>query len=146
MLKDFINWIQRKIFLHTQNRVIPFTEREIWWCDIGINLGYEIDGKNKTFNRPVLIVRKFNHRQFWGLPLTTKQPKNNLYSFEIKTNKGKSFAAMSQLRCLDVSRLSTPLVKNYKLPENDFEQITNKLVEILTKKSPPFGGSSDKVH
>jgi hypothetical protein len=34
-----------------------------------------MDGKNQFYNRPVLIVRKFNSHIFFGVPLTTKMNK-----------------------------------------------------------------------
>ena len=47
-------------------------QREIWWCSISINIGVEEDGKNNLYERPILVVRKFNRRHFMGVPLTTK--------------------------------------------------------------------------
>jgi len=38
----------------------------------GGNIGHEMDGKNKDYNRPVLVLRKFNKQIFRGIPLTTK--------------------------------------------------------------------------
>jgi len=47
MFKDFINWIQQKISLDREDRVIPFREREVWRCSVGVNLGCESNGKNQ---------------------------------------------------------------------------------------------------
>ncbi len=30
------------------------------WCSIGINVGDEEDGKNELYERPVLVIKKFN--------------------------------------------------------------------------------------
>jgi mRNA interferase MazF len=130
MFKDFINWIQRKMFLHTQNRVIPFAEREIWWCDIGVNLGYEIDGKNQTFNRPVLIIRKFNHNQFWGIPLTSKIKKESELYFQINLKGKISYLCLSQMRVMDSKRLNNLISQ---MDESIFIQVKNKIVEIIQK-------------
>ncbi len=63
--KDFDGWIDLKKLLSSKNPP-TFQEREIWWCSIGINVGFEIDGKNDKYLRPVLIFRKFNKNIFFG--------------------------------------------------------------------------------
>jgi ABC-type oligopeptide transport system substrate-binding subunit len=77
MLKDFINWIQYKIYLNTRKKFPKFKEGEIWWCSFGINVGIETDGKNDKFNRPVLVFKKFNSQQFLAIPLTSKEKNND---------------------------------------------------------------------
>ena len=72
MTKDFHDWSVLKETLNSQNCVPFFKEREIWWCSLGVNVGHEQDGKNEEYSRPVLVVKKFSHRLFWGVPLTTK--------------------------------------------------------------------------
>lgn len=134
MLKDFINWIQYKIIIHNKPQLVSFKEREIWWCSIGINVGTEQDGKNQKFNRPVLIVKKFNNRQFWGIPLTTKQPKNNYFYYELKIKGKISYANLTQLRVLDVNRLNNALDKEYKVPTKVFNQILDRLNQFLRQK------------
>ena len=70
MQKDFPGWHRHKEQLHAQHHTPTFQEREIWWCSVGVNVGHEMDGKNQFYNRPVLIVRKFNPHIFFGVPLT----------------------------------------------------------------------------
>jgi mRNA-degrading endonuclease toxin of MazEF toxin-antitoxin module len=41
MFKDFINWIQYKIYLNARPKYPKFKEGEIWWCSIGVNIGSE---------------------------------------------------------------------------------------------------------
>lgn len=55
-----------------------FNEREIWWCSIGENIGFEGDGKNDMFERPVLILKKYNAEVFFGAPLTTSTKEHPL--------------------------------------------------------------------
>jgi len=68
--KDFDRWNELKKKLHQRDEKILFHEREIWWCSLGLNIGFEEDGKHSLFERPVLIVRKFNKYVLWVLPLT----------------------------------------------------------------------------
>ncbi len=134
MLKDFINWIQYKIFLHEKGSLPPFKEREIWWCSIGVNVGTEQDGKNDKFNRLVLIIKKFNHRQFWGIPLTTKEPKNKYFYFELKIKNKISYLNLTQMRVFDAQRLNNALDKEYKVPTRVFNQILSRLNDFLKPK------------
>lgn len=98
-IKDFDRWnekkkqadgklVDRDLFLH---------EREVWWCAIGVNIGVEIDGKHDDFERPVLLIKKFNGLMFWGIPLTSKA-KENPYIVKVEHSKGVSYANLSQLR------------------------------------------------
>ncbi len=68
MIKDFENWNKLKQKLESRKNIPTFKEREIWWCSIGVNIGCEEDGKNQLFNRPILIIRKFNNNMFLGAP------------------------------------------------------------------------------
>jgi mRNA interferase MazF len=58
MKKDFRKWHFRKKLVHESKNIPYFYEREIWWCSIGLNVGYEQDGKNDNFERPVLVLKK----------------------------------------------------------------------------------------
>lgn len=53
-----------------------FKEGEIWWAYLGLNIGFEIDGKGKDFSRPVLVLKKYNGYSFLALPLSTSQSIN----------------------------------------------------------------------
>ena len=78
-LTKFFEWTKLKIRIHVSNRIIYFKEREIWWSSLGLNIGYEEDGKNIMFERPVLILKKFNHDFLWALPLTSRHKKGKYY-------------------------------------------------------------------
>ncbi len=73
MQKDFNTWNKKKKVLDDNKIKYSFFyhEREIWWTSIGLNIGVETDGKNDSFERPVLIIKKFNKDMFWGIPLTS---------------------------------------------------------------------------
>lgn len=68
-------------------------------------MGYEEDGKNNDFSRPVLIIKKFSKKLFLGIPLTTKIKEHPLYH---KIHfKGKEQSAMLlQVKILDSKRLT----------------------------------------
>ncbi len=79
MNKDFEKWNIRKIWIHKEKPRVFFKERDVWWCSMGLNVGFEQDGKGDKFSRPILVFKKFNQEIFWGIPLTTKIKENKFY-------------------------------------------------------------------
>lgn len=82
-----------------------FREREIWWCSIGMNIGHEEDGKNHLFERPVLVIKKFNKHIFLAIPLSSQEKENKYYIPFVHEN-GSGQAMISQVRLLSSKRLS----------------------------------------
>lgn len=130
--KPFQQWHILKAQLHRKENVIYFHEREIWFCSLGVNVGFEQDGKNEWFERPILILRKFNNFIFWAIPLSSTQ-KIGVY-YHAYQLYGRSYTAiLSQLRLLDVRRLSR---KVGTIPKGDFDQIIEKIKYLFDKKRP----------
>jgi len=123
MNKDFTDWHQYKHWLHHEHPLPTFRQREIWWCSVGVNVGHEVDGKSARFNRPVLIVRKFNPHIFLGVPLTT-QRKDNPFYHPIQLKDREQCVMLSQLRLWSGHRLTH---KMGKLPKTQFEDIREAL-------------------
>lgn len=130
-IKDFDNWAKLKPTLHDKDKTkVFFKERDIWWCSIGCNIGDEMDGKHEYFDRPVLIIRKFNHNIFYGLPLSTKI-KNNPY-YEQITFQGKNISVLlSHMRLLDKKRLQE---KMGQLDTKDFNKVAKKIKNLFRFK------------
>lgn len=102
--KDFRAWHNKKEILHQSDCRVFFHEREIWVTHLGVNVGFEQDGKGSDFLRPVLIIKKFSKSLLWCLPLTRKQRKGNYYfPFNFKSNL--SIVTLSQIRVIDAKRL-----------------------------------------
>ncbi len=104
--KEFDSWNDRKKSLDSKNSPadLYFHEGDIWWCAVGLNVGVEMDGKNHDFERPVLIIKKFNRMMFWGIPLTSKS-KVHPYVLELKHDRGRSFVRLAQLRLFSSKRI-----------------------------------------
>src|SRR5437667_236634 len=64
MHKDFDRWNKTKKKLNAEVEPLYFREGEIWWVHLGVNIGYEIDGKRENFARPVIVLRKYNKYSF----------------------------------------------------------------------------------
>ena len=91
-----------------------------------------MDGKNRFYNRPVLVVRKFNARLFWGVPLTT-QIKDNPFYFQLgykghEATELKRCAMLSHLRLYDSKWLHD---KMGRLPHEEFQTVKAALKALL---------------
>ncbi len=107
--EEFDRWNKLKKALDLQESFPPYLkERDIWWASIGKNIGHEQNGKNEKFERPVLLIKKFNKRLFWGVPLTT-QLKTNICYIEFEFKKRKQAAMITQLRIFDANRVTRKL-------------------------------------
>lgn len=131
--KDFDNWIKRKKDCHYAIKAPPiFKERDIWWVAVGVNVGFEEDGKSDKFIRPVLVVKKFNREIFLGVPMSTKS-KNNKYYVPV-TVKGNTVSVMtSQIRVFSSKRI---LYKLAEIDDGDFKRILVALQEFFVLPDP----------
>ncbi len=127
MKKDYRAWDKHKQTLNEQEKVPTFRERELWWCGIGANVGDEEDGKNKRYERPVLIVRKFNRHLFWGVP-TSLQMKDNPFYHAISFHGRQQSVLISQLRLWDSRRLSN---KIGTLSRKQFNEVREAIKGLL---------------
>ena len=126
MYKDFPGWHLLKAELERGNRPL-FEERQVWWTSIGVNVGDEEDGKNERFNRPVIILRKFNSNLFVGVPMTT-QTKRNPYYVEIEFRNRQQSVMISHIRTLDAKRLSNRIGR---LSKADFLRVRDAVRNLL---------------
>ena len=49
MKKDFDNWNKEKKKINYKNTNRFYHAREIWWCSLGVNVGFEQDGTNADY-------------------------------------------------------------------------------------------------
>ncbi len=129
MEKDFNKWNNIKQELDNFTERLPsFREREIWWCSIGVNIGFEIYGKGNIYTRPVLVLAKYSKFTFLGLPLTSSYNKQNPYHFPINLDGKSGSVLLSQGRMLDSKRLAG---KISKISENNFERIKKAFKDAI---------------
>jgi mRNA interferase MazF len=79
MHKDFDSWNLLKKKIQIKNSVPSFKSKEIWWCNLGINIGSEQDGKGLLFSRPVLVIKKISRQLFVGIPLSSKIKEDKIF-------------------------------------------------------------------
>jgi mRNA interferase MazF len=128
LVEIFINWTKLKIRLHISERQpVYFREKEIWWASLGANIGYEQDGKNDKFERPILVLKKFSKDILWALPLTSKD-KTGEYYYQFEYNRKKYSVILSQIRLISSKRL---LRKVRVLSDVEFEKVRNKFKNLV---------------
>ncbi len=105
MAKDFDAWNKNKQQIHKNGEHKLYGAREIWWCSLGVNIGFEQDGTGSNGERPVLVLKGFSKQVCLVIPLTSS-PKKNPYHFPLGMIDGRNaFAIMSQIRLIDTKRL-----------------------------------------
>jgi mRNA interferase MazF len=128
MPKDFDAWNELKKRVDGRRRCPRYHEREVWWCSLGLNVGHEEDGKHSRFERPVLVLRKFNREALWALPMTrSAQPGPYRHPLTAEPS-GPSTVLLSQLRLISSRRLSRLL---HVLPKHEFAAVRAAVRQLL---------------
>lgn len=133
-IKQFLEWIGLKEKLHLIRFQPPYVnEGDIWWASIGENIGSEINGKNKLFSRPVVILKKLSHGFYFIVPTTTKLRSGSWY-VEFTQRGIKMQACLHQSRSIDYRRLSNKLGR---LDDIDIAKVQKSFLNLFTKNIPP---------
>ncbi len=127
MKKDFQEWHKSKSDIDEHKIRAFFHEREIWFTSLGLNVGFEQDGRGDKFLRPIIILKKFNNEVLWCIPLT-KNHKKGKYYFSFHLEDKISTAILSQIRLVDAKRLQ---YKIGDISEENFDELKQKLIQLL---------------
>lgn len=128
MNKDFDKWNGKKKEIHKDGEAPFYNEREIWWCALGTNVGFEQDGTGKNFDRPIVVIRGFSKNIFLGLALTGKKREGKHYFYIGKVEGRDSSAILSQIRLIDSKRL---IRKIETLRDNKFKTLKEALKKLI---------------
>ena len=140
MEKDFDHWNEKKKYTHKREFADHVHEREVWWSALGVNIGVEIDGKHENFERPVLVVRKFNNDSVLVVPITSRVKETPYHVPYI--HKGEKFAAViSQIRMISTKRLHRKL---FSMNSQSFAQIQAALAATIQR--PPLSRGPRRPH
>lgn len=134
-MKDFQKWHSLKKEIEESSRRTLFLEREIWWCALGENIGTEQDGKHERFERPILVIRKFNSDLFWGVPLTSTIKEGKFY-FHVDVHGVKRSVILSQLKTMSSKRLTRRIAK---IHPHVFTHLVEKMMSLINKTDPLRG-------
>jgi mRNA interferase MazF len=127
MEKDFDTWNKHKKRLDATHKPPFFNEREVWWCSVGLNIGFEVYGKGAIYARPVLILKKLSSHTFLGVPLTSKR-KEQVYYHPIRFEGVDGSALIGQIRIMDDKRLSKLIAK---MGKKQFEEIREAIKQMI---------------
>ena len=142
MEKDFDKWNEKKKQVH-ENRDAPGGhQREVWWISFGVNIGVEIDGKNDTFERPGIVLRKFNNDMVWVIPVTSREKQLPFY-IQFAFAETEYWAVLTQVRMLSTKRF---LRKIGMIPKERFSEMQKTFANFAlvqeNERSPAQGGAS----
>ncbi len=125
--KNFTDWFSLKPQINDILQPPQFSQREVWNCHLGVNIGFEIDGKNQDFIRPVLVLKKLSRDTFIGIPLTTKLKNGNwYYPSRIKNKDGRYI--FSQIRTIDSKRLYNRIER---IDSVEFQKIKKAFINFM---------------
>lgn len=128
MQKDFDSWNEEKKVTNVREDVLLYREREVRWCRLGTNVGFEQDGTGNGHSRPVLILKGFSRSACLVVPLTTSTKKNRYHVPVGVINGRRAFAIISQLRLIDTKRLDQKIAT---IGKEVFESVRKAVKEIL---------------
>ncbi|MCX6790067.1 MAG: type II toxin-antitoxin system PemK/MazF family toxin [Candidatus Kaiserbacteria bacterium] len=138
MQKDFDGWNKEKKRLNFVGvSAMPFPKKQwVWVCSLGVNIGFEQNGTSNEFERPVVVVKKFNNQMYWVVPLSSKQKSFDFY-YNFTDPLGNPVALISsQLRLVSIHRFKREM---YRLSDADFENLLSQLRGFLDKSKPRTG-------
>jgi len=128
MKKDFGNWNAKKEKIHESEEGKLYHAREIWWCSLGINVGFEQDGDGAEYQRPVLILKGLSKDTCLILPLTTSSNKHPMRISVGKVDNKSASVIISQMRVVDTKRF---INKIGFLEKEFFEKIRKTVKDML---------------
>ncbi len=97
-----------------------------------MNIGHEENGKNQLYERPILVLKKFNRHIFLGIPLSSSLKENPYYQ-QVRYHNKKHSCIISQIRLLSSKRLLRRLVR---LRETEFKKVQEKINMIIQQNDP----------
>ena len=126
-MKDFNKWNKLKKNIDTLEKTRFYHPREIWWCSLGLNIGYEQDGKDEKYQRPVLVIKKFGSIAL-VVPLTSSL-KEHVYRIPIGEIQAKpARVIISQMKVVDTKRFTEKMLV---LEKSVFQEIINAIKNMF---------------
>lgn len=127
-IKDFDKWNMRKKAIHNSGENKFYHPRNIWWCSLGVNIGFEQDGTKEEKSRPVLILKGLGKNTCLVVPLTTSASQHPMRIFLGKVDNKNASAIISQMRVIDTKRLFR---KIGNLNKDKFEEIKKAIKNLF---------------
>jgi mRNA interferase MazF len=124
----FDEWNEVKKELSIKERKLGIKQREIFWANIGQNIGFEQNGKGKNFARPIIVIRKLTKDLFLGIPTTTTLREDNDYFHKFKYTTSNNEVLVVSALILQVKVFSIKRIMNKigMIHKEDFKVIVEK--------------------
>ena len=135
MDKNFDAWNIVKKVIDTYWRPNIMTG-SIWICNLGLNIGYEINGKRDDFIRPVLVVFGLGRGGGIVIPLTTVNKRSRFFI----PITDKTWANITQIRYVDSKRFKR---KVSVVDDSILENVLEALHHIFQRKTPRSNDQGD---
>ncbi|MFQ5661644.1 MAG: type II toxin-antitoxin system PemK/MazF family toxin [Candidatus Paceibacteria bacterium] len=125
--KNFDKWNIKKKNINGNISNLFVSEREIWWCSLGVNVGREQDGHGNDFERPIVIMKILSPDTLIAVPLSTKK---RIDKFQAVVTFGElvNYGLLDQLRVIDSKRL---VRKIGMVGISEFKEIKRKLIGLI---------------
>jgi len=126
--KDFDKWNDQKKEIEMEEKTRYCKSREVWWCSMGLNIGFEENGKGEVFRRPVLVLKRLSKNTALIAPIT-KSSQEHKFRMKVGIISSKNASViMSQIKTIDTKRLS---LKICMLDKKIFVEIKKAFKELL---------------
>ena len=126
MEENFDKWNQIKKNVQEDEKNRLFKQRDIFFINMGQNIGFEQNGKGENFVRPIVILKKITNQMFIGIPLSSQIKDGDWFfkfEFNIKDKISLTIAILPQIRMFSSKRL---LNKIGVMKIEDFEKMKAK--------------------
>ena len=131
MEENFDKWNQIKKNVQEDEKNRLFKQRDIFFINMGQNIGFEQNGKDENFVRPIVILKKITNQMFIGIPLSSQIKDGDWFfkfEFNIKDKISLNIAILPQIRMFSSKRL---LNKIGVMKIEDFEKMKDKIKKFI---------------
>jgi mRNA interferase MazF len=131
MEENFDKWNQIKKNVQEDEKNRLFKQRDIFFINMGQNIGFEQNGKGENFVRPIVILKKITNQMFIGIPLSSQIKDGDWFfkfEFNIKDKISLNIAILPQIRMFSSKRL---LNKIGVMKIEDFKKMKDKIKKFI---------------
>ena len=131
MEEIFDKWNEVKKVVQNDEKIRLFKQRDIFFINMGQNVGFEQNGKGENFVRPIIILKRITNQMFLGIPLSSQLKKGDWFfefEFDTKDDVSRNIAIIPQIKMFSSRRL---LNKIGVMKIEDFEKMKDKIKKFI---------------
>lgn len=131
MEEIFDKWNEVKKVVQNDEKIRLFKQRDIFFINMGQNVGFEQNGKGENFVRPIIILKRITNQMFLGIPLSSQLRKGGWFfefEFDTKDDVSRNIAIIPQIKMFSSRRL---LNKIGVIKTKDFEILKQKVKDFI---------------